>query len=84
MQKFNKRVARLEQWLRPKRQPRVFYRFEGPGSEGLRERFPEPTAEEIAEGCSVLTIRFVAAKDGRPATPEEIAEMYPEYADDPR
>ena len=79
-QRFSKRVARLERWLAPKRRPRVLYRFEGPGS----ERFPEPTQGEIDEGWPLLTIRFVGAKNGRPATPEEIAEMYPEYADDPR
>ncbi len=33
----------------------------------------QPTKEELAAASSVVTIKFVAAKDGRPATPEEIA-----------
>jgi hypothetical protein len=35
----------------------------GPGS----ERFPQPAQEEIEEGIEIFTIRFVEAKDGRPA-----------------
>jgi hypothetical protein len=63
MRNFGKRVARLEQWLAPKRRPRVLMRYEGPGS----ECFPQPTEAEIKEGWPVLTIQFVDANYGRPA-----------------
>ena len=66
---FNRRVARLEGRLAPAREPRIILRYEGPGS----ERFPQPTKEELEQATQILTIAFVAAKDGRPATPEEIA-----------
>jgi len=41
-------------------------RYEGPGSENM----PQPTQEEMAK-FPVLTIRFVAPKDGRPANPDD-------------
>ena len=61
MRKFSTRIRQLERLLIPKRQRRIVVRCEGPGS----ENFPQPTPEEMAEN-PVLTIRFVAAKDGRP------------------
>jgi hypothetical protein len=54
--------------------------YTGPRS----ERFPNPTEEQLARARHTIMLKFVVAKDGRPATPEEIAEMYPNYADDPR
>jgi hypothetical protein len=45
------------------RENRLVLRFAGPGS----ERMPQPTKEEIADGLEVFTVRFVAAKDGKPA-----------------
>ncbi len=33
----------------------------------------QPTREELAAASSVVILKFVAAKDGRSATPEEIA-----------
>jgi hypothetical protein len=44
---------------------RFVVRFEGPGSEGLRQ----PTEEEIETATRVFTVRLVEALDGRPATP---------------
>ena len=64
-----KRIRNLERWVTPGRERRVVTRFEGPGS----EKFTQPTQEEMDRATHVFTIRFVAAKDGRPATPEEIA-----------
>jgi hypothetical protein len=69
MRTFNKRVARLEQWLTPEPERLNLIRYEGPGS----EHFPQPTPEQLAKARSVVTLVFVPAKDGRPATPEEIA-----------
>jgi hypothetical protein len=69
---LGRRVARLEQWLAPERKHRMIVRYAGPGS----ERFPQPTAEELEQARHVLTLRFIPAKDGRPATPEEIARGY--------
>jgi hypothetical protein len=71
---FRRRVSRLEQWLAPARKWRIVLRYEGPGS----ERFPQPTREELEQARHVVTLVFVPAKDGRPATPEEIAEIYPD------
>jgi len=68
MRTFTRRVCRLEQILAPKRQHRIVVRYEGFAS----GKFPEPTPEEM-EGNSVLTIRLVAAKDGRPVDPEDAA-----------
>ncbi len=58
-----RRIARLEKTEALKRDNRVVLRFIGPGSEGL----PQPTQEEIDDGIEIFTIRFVEAKDGRPA-----------------
>ena len=58
-----RRVAKLEKTEALTRDNRVVLRFEGPGS----ERFPQPTQGEIDAGIEIFTIRFVAAKDGRPA-----------------
>ena len=66
MQKLNNRLARLEQLLAPKRQPRLVVRYEGPGSEGL----PQPTQEEMEQN-PVITVVFVEAKDGRPVDPTD-------------
>jgi len=57
-----RRLNRVESTLAPRNDLRIVLRFEGPGSEGL----PQPTEEEIREANRVLTIRFVAARDGRP------------------
>jgi hypothetical protein len=61
-------IARLERWLAPKRERRIVVQYEGPGS----ERFPQPTQQEMEEN-SVITVRFVEAKDGRPVDPTEPA-----------
>ena len=66
---LTKRVKRLESRLAPARKHCVVVRFEGGG-----ERILQPTAEELATASDVITVLFVAAKDGRPATPEEIAQ----------
>ena len=63
---FGNRLARLEERLAPKRPWRIVVRYEGPGS----ERFPQPTQEEM-DNYPVLTLRFVAAEDGRPVDPNE-------------
>ena len=68
-QRFSKRLVRLEQRLAPEPEHLFLMQFEGPGS----ERFPQPTPEQLAKARHVVTIKFVVAKDGRPATPEEIA-----------
>jgi hypothetical protein len=68
MPKFSAKVRQLERWLAPKRPHRIIVRFEGPGS----ERLPQPTPEEINE-FPVITVRFVAAKDGRPVDTTELA-----------
>ena len=62
-------MARLERWLAPERKHRIVVRYAGPGG----ERGPQPTKEELEQARHVLTVTFVPAKDGRPATPEEIA-----------
>ena len=59
---LGRRVARLEQWMVPKRRPRIVIRYEGPGSELTRQ----PTQQEIDESAGVITVRLVAAEDGRP------------------
>ena len=70
---FRARLARLETKMVPRGTPRILYRYTGSGS----ERYKQPTQEELEEGWPVLTMRFVPAKDGRPATPSQIAGMYP-------
>jgi len=58
-----RRISRLEKTAAPIRENRIVLRFEGPGS----ETFPQPTKEDIDRAAQILTIRFVEAKDGRPA-----------------
>jgi hypothetical protein len=58
-----RRISKLERTVTLMRENRLILRFEGPGS----KRMPQPTKEEIADGLEILTVRFVAAKDGRPA-----------------
>ena len=58
-----RRIAKLEKTEVLTRDNRVVLRFEGPGCEGL----PQPTQEDIERHTEILTVRFVAAKDGRPA-----------------
>ena len=58
-----RRISKLEKTVTLMRENRLVLRFEGPGS----ERMPKPTKQEIADGLEILTVRFVAAKDGRPA-----------------
>ena len=58
-----KRLAKLEKTFAPARVYRVVTRVTGPGS----EKYPQPTQEEIDRASGVVTIRLVAAKDGRPA-----------------
>ena len=67
---FSKRIAKLEGLLAPKRTLRLIMRYEGPGS----ERFPQPTQEELDDGWPVITLRFVAAKDGCPVEPDDVDE----------
>lgn len=65
--RFLNRVSKLERIMIPKRQYRIAVRFEG--SKTLSG--PEP---EIDEYTTVITVRFIAAKDGRPANPEDLIE----------
>jgi hypothetical protein len=67
---FAKRVTKLEQLLVPKRLPRIVLRYEGPGS----DRFPQPTQGELDEAWLVLSMQFVAAKDGRPVDSKHVGE----------
>jgi len=58
---LRKRIAKLETTVVAKRDNRLILRFEGPGSEHMPQ--PEATDDE----AQVFTIRFVEARDGRPA-----------------
>ncbi len=58
---FAIRVSKLERRMAPKHPPRIVVRYEGPGSESFSQ--PE---EEVDENTTVITVRFVDAKDGRP------------------
>ena len=62
MRNLDSRLRRLEKVMAPARIPSILVRFEGPGS----ERFPHLNEDEIDENDTVITVRFVAAKDGRP------------------
>ncbi len=57
-----RRLEKLENTI-ALRSNRLVVRFEGPGS----EEFRQPTQEEIDEAADVFTVRFVEARDGRPA-----------------
>ena len=61
--KLATRIAKLEMASALTRDNRMILRFEGPGSDQL----PQPTRQELASVAEICTIRFVAAKDGRPA-----------------
>ena len=58
---FAKRVSKLERRMAPRQPPRIVVRYEGPGS----EPFPQPE-EEVDEHTTVITVRYVDSKDGRP------------------
>jgi hypothetical protein len=58
---FARRVLKLERRMAPKHPPRIVVRYEGPGS----EEFPQPDGE-VDENTTVIVVRFVEAKDGRP------------------
>jgi hypothetical protein len=60
---LGRRLNRVESALIPRQDLRIVVRYEGPGSERLRQ----PTEEEIRKAWRVLTVRFVAARDGRPS-----------------
>jgi hypothetical protein len=62
MRSIASRLRRLENITTPERRSRVLVRYEGPGSENL----PEPNEEDYYDATTVITVRFVAAKDGRP------------------
>ena len=62
MRSIASRLRRLENLTTPERLSRILVRFEGPGS----ENFPQPNEDEYDETNPVITVRFVAAKDGRP------------------
>ena len=66
--KVARRVAKLEEGTAPMRDHRLVLRFEGPGSEGLRQ----PTKEELEGATDVMTVAFVEAKEGRPAHLEQL------------
>ncbi len=60
---LHKRLAELERRIIPRRPPRIVVRYEGPGN-----RHSEPE-EDIDGNTTVIVVRFVAAKDGRPVEP---------------
>ena len=60
---LTRRITKLEKSAVLIGDNRLILRFEGPGNEGM----PQPTKEEIADGLEIFTVRFIAAKDGRPA-----------------
>jgi hypothetical protein len=62
MLNLSRRLAKLERTETLRRDLRAAVRFEGPGSEGLRQ----PTQEEVDGATKVITVRFVEALDGRP------------------
>jgi hypothetical protein len=57
-QSLTRRLNQVERTLAPRKGPRFFVRFEGPGS----ERFPQPTDEEIGEN-RVFVVQFLPALD---------------------
>jgi len=59
-----KRISKLEKAITPRRDNRLLLRFTGPGS----DQMPQPTQDDIDSGVEILTVRFVAAKDGQPAS----------------
>jgi len=65
--RFLDRVSKLERRMMPTHQYRIAVRFEG--STTLSRHEPE-----IDEHTKVITVRFVAAKDGRPANPEDLRQ----------
>ena len=58
-----RRILKLEKMLAPRRDNRLILRFTGPGT----DQMPQPTQDDIDRGLEILTLHFVAAKDGRPA-----------------
>jgi len=67
---FAKRVLKLERQLAPALPPRIVLRYEGSGSQKFSEQ-----GEEIDENTRVVVVRFVAARDGRPADQQEVQEQ---------
>jgi len=67
---FAKRVLKLERQLAPVLPPRIVVRYEGPGD----RKSPE-SGEKIDENTRVVVVRFVAARDGRPADQPEVQEQ---------
>jgi hypothetical protein len=57
------RVSRLERIHAPTRPARFLVRYLGPGSENLQQ----PGDEDIGANDHVFVVRFVSAKDARPA-----------------
>jgi len=58
-----RRISKLEEANAPVRENRLVLRFTGPGS----DRLPQPTRHDMDSGVEILTVCFVAAKDGQPA-----------------
>ena len=63
MKTLVRRLRKLEKTFTPQGERRRVVRFEGPGS----ERFAQPREEDIDENARIIVVRFVSAKDGRPA-----------------
>ena len=63
MKTLGRRLRRLEERFTPQVERRRVVRFEGPGSEG----FAQPREEDIDENTRIIVVRFVSARDGRPA-----------------
>ena len=63
MRALSSRLRRLEERFTLKVEKRIVVRFEGPES----ERFAQPREEDIDENARIIVVRFVSAKDGRPA-----------------
>lgn len=65
--RFLNRVSKLERTMMPRHQRRIAIRFEGSTTLSTRE-------PEIDEHTKVITVRFIKAKDGRPANPEDLMQ----------
>jgi hypothetical protein len=65
--KFLNRVSKLERTMIPRRQCRIVVRFEGSTTLSRPET-------EMDEHTKVIRVRFIKAKDGRPANPEDLMQ----------
>lgn len=65
--RFLNRVSKLERSMMPKHQCRFAIRFEG--ATPLSRHEPD-----IDGYTKVITVRFIAAKEGRPANPEDLMQ----------